>query len=75
MTDGRRNELLRIARQQILHHLQSDLAGRSEHIMKEAWEECADDSELAVMDAELRAIIRAIKERSAEVGDGRSRRA
>lgn len=72
MTDDRRRELIAIAREQILYHLRSDLEGRSEHIMKEAWEQCAGEAdELAVMDDELRAIIKLIQERSAAPSDGR----
>ena len=56
VTVERRREITKIVRDQIVYALQADLDG-GEAIMKEAWEACGDDGELAVADDALRAII------------------
>ncbi len=56
VTVERRREITKIVRDQIVYALQADLDG-GEAIMKEAWEACDDDGELAVADDALRAII------------------
>ena len=61
VTAKRRREITKIVRDQIVCMLQADLDGEDEAIMKEAWEACDDDEELAVADDALRSIIKLIK--------------
>ena len=60
VTAKRRREITKIVRDQIVYMLQEDLDG-DEVIMKEAWEACDDDEEIAVANDALRAIIALIK--------------
>lgn len=57
---ARRRAIYRIVRKQVVDALQADLKG-DELVMKEAWEACDDDAELAVADEALREIIALIK--------------
>lgn len=59
MTDKRKLWVRRRARDQVIGALTEDING--ERIMKEAWEDCADHAEIAVMEDELRAMIAEIK--------------
>lgn len=59
MNETRKAEIRHAVRKTILWALKNDLAG-DEQVMKEAWEECRGKEELAVAEAELKAVIEAI---------------
>lgn len=60
MTKKRESQIRQAVREQIAGALQDDLDG-GESIMKEVWEDCADDDEDAAAKDELAKIIRIVR--------------
>lgn len=58
---SREQFLPNLTRSQISNAIQDDLDG-GESLMKEVWEECDGDNELAVVKTEMRAIITRLKQ-------------
>lgn len=60
MTEARKLKIRRLVHDQILYYLSEDLKG-GELLMKECWEQCRDDQEIAVAEGELRDVIAAVR--------------